>query len=182
VHDMFLERFVSRAKTLKLGNGLDTETTMGPLANKRRVDAMETLVADAVGKGATLSTGGCRIGNAGNFYAPTVLSDVPLDALAMNDEPFGPIALVRRFGTLDEAIAEANRLPYGLAAFAFAGAASTVSRLTHDMITGMLSINHNGLGLPENPFGGVRDSGYGSEGGIEAMEGYLNTKFVTLAA
>jgi succinate-semialdehyde dehydrogenase/glutarate-semialdehyde dehydrogenase len=182
VHDLFLERFVSRAKTLKLGNGLDAETTMGPLANKRRVDAMETLVADAVGKGATLSTGGCRIGNAGNFYAPTVLSDVPLDALAMNDEPFGPIALVRRFGALDEAIAEANRLPYGLAAFAFAGAASTVSRLTHEMITGMLSINHNGLGLPENPFGGVRDSGYGSEGGIEAMEGYLNTKFVTLAA
>jgi succinate-semialdehyde dehydrogenase/glutarate-semialdehyde dehydrogenase len=182
VHDTFLEQFINRTKAITVGNGLDAATIMGPLANKRRVDAMEALVADAVGKGAKLKSGGCRVGNAGNFYEPTVLSDVPLDALAMNQEPFGPIALVRRFHALDEAIMEANRLPYGLAAFAFANATSTISQLTSGVATGMLSVNHNGLGMPENPFGGVRDSGYGSEGGVEAMEGYLNTKFVTISA
>ncbi|HTM77971.1 MAG TPA: NAD-dependent succinate-semialdehyde dehydrogenase, partial [Devosia sp.] len=125
VYDRFVERFVARAKANIVGNGEAAETTMGALVNGRRVDAMTALVADAVRHGASVLTGGERIGNTGNFFAPTVLTDVSLDASAMNDEPFGPIALIAPFDELDAAIAEANRLPYGLAAYAYTGSAKT---------------------------------------------------------
>lgn len=178
-YDAFVEHFVDAARTLTIGDGLDERTQMGPLANARRVAAMERLVQDATSRGAHCLTGGERICQPGYFFAPTVLTDVPLSAELMNDEPFGPIAPITRFTTYDEAIAEANRLPYGLAAYAYTGSAATSAALSEDIETGMLSINHHGLGMPETPFGGVKDSGYGSEGGIEAMESYLITKFVT---
>ena len=179
--DQFLETFTNHVKTIKVGNGTEEGVTMGPLANDRRIPTIETLVQDAVGRGAKLQTGGKRIGNKGYFYEPTVISEVPLDARAMNEEPFGPLALVNRFSDLDEVVSESNRLPFGLAAYAFTGSATTAQALGARVETGMMTINHLGLALPEVPFGGVKDSGYGSEGGSEALEGYLVTKFVTQA-
>jgi len=179
--DEFLEVFTAHAKTLKVGNGMEEGVTMGPLANDRRVPAIEALVQDAIGRGAKLHTGGSRIGNKGYFHEPTVLSDLPLDSRAMNEEPFGPLALVNRFSDLDGVVAESNRLPFGLAAYAFTGSATTAQALGQRVETGMMTINHLGLALPEVPFGGVKDSGYGSEGGSEAIEPYLVTKFVTQA-
>jgi succinate-semialdehyde dehydrogenase/glutarate-semialdehyde dehydrogenase len=181
VYEPFVEKFVEASKRLKVGDGLDKDTRMGPLANTRRVDAMEALVADAVKKGAQVRTGGNRIGNKGYFFEPTVMTDVPLDARIMNEEPFGPVAPIRSFSDYDEVIAEANRLPYGLAAYAYTRSAKTATALGASIESGMISINHHGLALPEVPFGGMKDSGYGSEGGSEALEGYLNTKFVTQA-
>jgi succinate-semialdehyde dehydrogenase/glutarate-semialdehyde dehydrogenase len=181
VYDRFIDGFATAAQALKIGDGLAEGTTMGPLANSRRVQAMEAMVQDAVQQGAELVTGGERIGNVGNFFQPTVLKNVPKSARAMNEEPFGPLALMVPFKTLDEAIEEANRLPYGLAAYAYSRSASTIDRLGAAIESGMITINHNGLALIETPFGGVKDSGYGSEGGSEAIESYLNTKFVTRA-
>jgi len=179
VYEQFIERFTDAALAVKVGDGMADGTTMGPLANPRRVQAMDALVQDAVSKGAELVTGGERIGNAGNFYKPTVLKGVSKTARAMNEEPFGPLALIVPFGDLDEAIGEANRLPYGLAAYAYSRDARTIDRLGASIESGMISINHAGLALPETPFGGVKDSGYGSEGGAEAIESYLITKFIT---
>jgi succinate-semialdehyde dehydrogenase/glutarate-semialdehyde dehydrogenase len=142
---------------------------------------MEAFVADAEAKGARLLTGGSRIGNRGHFFEPTVFADVPLDARIMNEEPFGPIAAIRRFAADEEAFAEANRLPYGLAAYAYTRSAARANRIGEGVESGMISINHHGIALPETPFGGVKDSGYGSEGGAEAIEAYLVTKFITQA-
>ena len=182
VYEAFVDKFVAAAKDLKVGNGLDKDTRMGPLANPRRVDAMESLVADAVQRGAKVRTGGKRIGNEGFFFEPTVLTDVSREARLMNEEPFGPIAPITRFKDYGEVVAEANRLPYGLAAYAYTQSTKTMAAIGADLESGMVSINHHGLALPEVPFGGIKDSGYGSEGGLEAIEGYLNTKFVTQAS
>jgi succinate-semialdehyde dehydrogenase/glutarate-semialdehyde dehydrogenase len=181
IYDQFVDGFVSAAKAVKVGSGLEKDTFMGPLANPRRVDAMQDFVADAVSKGATLRTGGKRIGNKGNFFEPTVLTDVPMEAKIMTEEPFGPIAPIARFGSFDEVVQEANRLPYGLAAYAYTKSAKTAGAIGAAFESGMVSINHHGLALPEVPFGGVKDSGFGSEGGSEAIEAYLNTKFITQA-
>ena len=181
VYDQFVDKFVGHAKNVKVGNGMEAGTTMGPLANARRVKALESFMDDALKHGATVRTGGNRIGERGNFFEPTVLTDVPLDARAMNEEPFGPMAMIRPFGTFDEVVAEANRLPYGLAAYAFTKSARTANAIAAEVETGMITINHLGLALPEVPFGGVKDSGYGTEGGSEATEAYLVSKFVTQA-
>ena len=181
VFDAFVDGFVGLSQGLKIGNGLEDGVKMGPLAHGRRIEAMEGFVADAEQKGATLRTGGKRIGNQGNFFEPTVFTDVPLDARIMNEEPFGPIAAIQRFSDDEEAFTEANRLPYGLAAYAYTRSAETATKLATRVESGMMSINHHGIALPETPFGGVKDSGYGSEGGSEAIEAYLNTKFVTQA-
>jgi succinate-semialdehyde dehydrogenase / glutarate-semialdehyde dehydrogenase len=130
-------------------------------------------------KGARLRTGGKRIGNVGYFFEPTVVTDVPTSARIMNEEPFGPIAIVNSFSSYADAIAEANRLDYGLAAFAYTRSATTMAALGEDIESGMVAINHQGIALPETPFGGVKDSGYGSEGGSEALEPFFNTRFVT---
>ncbi|RDW12540.1 NAD-dependent succinate-semialdehyde dehydrogenase [Paracoccus thiocyanatus] len=175
----FLDDFSAALAKARIGNGFDRDVQMGPLANDRRVAALQSLVADAVEQGARLVTGGERIGNSGNFFAPTVLADVPLSARIMHEEPFGPVAVVNRFATLDEAIVEANRLPFGLASYAFTRSAQTMQRLGLEIDAGMTTINHLGLALPEVPFGGVRESGYGTEGGSEAIDAYLVTKFVT---
>ena len=182
VYEKFVDRFVTIAKNLKVGSGLEAGTTMGPLANARRVSAMEGFIADAVQKGASIRTGGKRIGNKGNFFEPTVLTEVTTEMRAMNEEPFGPLALVASFKKTEDAVAEANRLPYGLAAYAYTRSATTANKVAAAVESGMMSINHHGLALPEVPFGGMKDSGYGSEGGLEAMEAYLNTKFVTQAS
>lgn len=182
VYDAFLEKFTAGAKAVKVGNGLEAGTVMGPLAHERRLAAMEAFVADARDKGADIRTGGHRMrGNKGYFFEPTVVSDVPKSARLMNEEPFGPIAVFNRFSTFDEVIAEANRLPYGLASYAYTRSAKTAQALGAEIQAGMVSINHHGLAIPETPFGGIKDSGMGSEGGSEAVEAYLNTKFVTQA-
>ncbi len=179
VADRFVEGFVKAAEAIKVGNGLEADTVMGPLANERRIPAMEALIQDAVSNGGELKTGGKRIGNKGNFFEPTVLANVPTSAKIMNDEPFGPIAIINRFSTYEDAINEANRLPFGLASYAFTGSVKTAHALGREVEAGMLTINHNGLALPEVPFGGVKDSGYGTEGGSEAVAAYLETKYVT---
>jgi succinate-semialdehyde dehydrogenase / glutarate-semialdehyde dehydrogenase len=179
VYAPFVDKFVAAAKSLKVGDGLERDTRMGPLANARRVEAMEAFIADAVAKGAKIETGGKRIGNKGFFFEPTVLTDVPREARIMNEEPFGPVAPITPFENYDSVVAEANRLPYGLAAYAYTRSAKTAAAIGSAIESGMVSINHHGLALPEVPFGGVKDSGYGSEGGSEAIEAYLATKFVT---
>lgn len=178
----FVAGFSAAAEAIKVGNGLDPDTAMGPLANDRRIPALEGMINDAVERGGKLVTGGKRIGNQGNFFEPTVLTDVPTSARIMNEEPFGPVAVINRFSQLDEAIAEANRLPYGLAAYAYTGSDKTATRLSLEVESGMLTINHLGFALPEVPFGGIKDSGYGTEGGSEAIEAYLETRFVTRTA
>lgn len=179
VHNEFVDTFVRKTKALKVGDGLAEGTQVGPLINERRRAAIESLIEDAVSKGAKVETGGHRIGNSGYFFEPTILSGVSTDMRAMNEEPFGPIALVKPFAELDEAIAEAGRLPFGLGSYAWTSSASNARRLAQGVQAGMLSINHIGLGLPETPYGGVRDSGYGYEGGSEALEAYMTTRFIT---
>ena len=179
VADRFLEGFVEAAKAVKVGNGLEDGVIMGPLANERRIPALEGLISDAVSHGGELKTGGRRIGNKGNFFEPTVLANVPTTAKIMNDEPFGPVAIINRFSSFDDAVAEANRLPFGLASYAFTGSVKTAHALGHQVEAGMLTINHNGLALPEVPFGGIKDSGYGTEGGSEAVQAYLETRFIS---
>ena len=182
LRDAFTQALVKHAQGLKLGDGLAEGTTLGPLANVRRLGAMAKVVEDALKHGATLATGGERVGGSGNFYAPTVLADVSLDSDVFNNEPFGPVAAVRGFDTLEEAIAESNRLPYGLAGYAFTRSIKNAHLLAQRMEVGMLWINQPAAPTPEMPFGGVKDSGYGSEGGPEAVEAYLNTKAVSIMA
>ncbi|MCA8095446.1 NAD-dependent succinate-semialdehyde dehydrogenase [Burkholderia anthina] len=181
IADVFIERFVGAARALRIGEGLQRDVQMGPLANERRVLALEELLANAIEHGAELRTGGERLGDRGNFFAPTVLINAPETARIMNEEPFGPVAVINRFKTLDDAIYEANRIPYGLASYAFSRSAATIHAVSTRVIAGMTTINHNGLGLPEVPFGGVRDSGYGEEGGADALDSYLISKFVSTA-
>ena len=184
VHDSikqtFTEALVEYAQKLKVGNGLQDGIQMGPLANPRRLAAMEALHADAVAKGARVLAGGQRLGDVGNFWLPTVLDDVPLSAKVFNDEPFGPVAAVRGFSDLNDAISEANRLSFGLAGYAFTQSLSQADLLSRRMEVGMLWINMPAMPSAEMPFGGIKDSGYGSEGGPEAMDAYLNARSVAI--
>ena len=181
-YERFLGKFVEHVREVKVGDGQAEGTKMGPLVNERRLEAVEKLINEAVSDGAKIETGGKRIGNKGSFFEPTVLSGVNSEMRIMNEEPFGPVALVMPFKGFDDVVAEANRLPYGLAAYAFTSSNKTVTDLGAEIETGMLTINHLGLALPEVPFGGIKDSGYGSEGGTEALEAYLITKFVSQAS
>jgi len=165
--------------SVRPGSGLEAGTTMGPLARGGRGTAISELVDDARALGARVALGGERLGDVGHFFAPTVLCDVPPAARLLHTEPFGPVAAMMPFNTLEDAIAEANRLPYGLAAYAFTRSLKTATAVSSELESGMVSINHIGLALPELPFGGIKDSGYGSEGGAEAIESYLNTKMVS---
>ncbi len=177
----FAQALVKHAASLKVGDGLAEGIQMGPLANPRRLTAMAEFAQDAIQRGAKVAHGGERIGDAGNFWQPTVLTDVPLEARVFNDEPFGPMAAVRGFNTLEEAIAESNRLPYGLAGYAFTRSLKNADLLARRVEVGMLWLNMPAMPSAEMPFGGLKDSGYGSEGGPEAMEAYLNTRAVTIA-
>ena len=179
IFEPFVTAFAARAAAIKVGDGLDPSSEMGPLANHRRLDAMETLVADATAKGARLLAGGSRIGNRGYFYPLTVLAEVPDDARAMQEEPFGPLALINPVRSLDEAIEKANALPFGLAGYAYTQSASNAERLAEGVEVGNLSINHFVASSAETPFGGVKESGYGREGGVEGLEGYSVVKNVS---
>lgn len=180
-YDDFLRRFLGHMKAIQVGDGREAGTTMGPLANGRRVDAITQMVGDAMERGAKALAGSERIAGPGHFFQPTVLSEVPITARAMNEEPFGPLALFSRFSGPDDVVAEANRLPFGLAAYVYTRSPTIANTMSSAIESGMVSINHQGLALPETPFGGIKDSGHGSEGGIEAMECYMVTKFVTRA-
>ena len=178
IYDDFVSGFAARAKALKVGNGLSDGVQMGPMANPRRPDAMEKLIGEAVSNGATLHAGGERIGNQGYYYAPSVLSDIPLTSEIMNTEPFGPVALCNPFRTEDDMIAEANRLPYGLAAYAWTQDAARQKRLAREVEAGMLGVNTPMIGGADSPFGGVKWSGHGHEDGPEGLEACLVTKAV----
>ncbi|MGF7169214.1 succinate-semialdehyde dehydrogenase/glutarate-semialdehyde dehydrogenase [Sphingobium xanthum] len=178
IFDKFRTGFAERAKAIKVGNGLDDGIQMGPMANPRRPDAMERLIGGAKAAGATLHTGGERLGNQGFFYAPSVLSEIPLDAEIMNEEPFGPVALINPFGSADDMIAEANRLPYGLAAYSWTNDVKMQRRIAREVETGMLGINSVAIGGADSPFGGVKWSGHGHEDGPEGLQACLVTKAV----
>ncbi|HWA46380.1 MAG TPA: NAD-dependent succinate-semialdehyde dehydrogenase [Hypericibacter adhaerens] len=177
----FLKAFAGAAQALRVGEGRDPQSQMGPLANRRRLDAVESLVNDAVADGAKVATGGKRIGNRGYFYAPTVLTDLPASARILSTEPFGPVALIQPFGDPAEAIEKANATSYGLASYAFTKSSERAALAAGSLQSGMVGINHFGVGLIETPFGGIKDSGYGHEGGSEGLAAYLVKKFVSQA-
>lgn len=175
----FTDAFLERARLVKTGNGLDEGTEMGPVANHRRIEALEALVADAVSKGAKLLIGGERSGNRGYFYPPTVLSDVPANARVMREEPFGPLAVINPVPSLEDAIEKANGVPFGLAAYAFTNSAANVDQITNDLEAGNVSINTLEASVAETPFGGVKESGFGREGGAEGIMHYMVVKTVS---
>lgn len=179
LYSAFTEAFVATAKAIKVGNGMDPSVQMGPVANHRRIDALEALVADAEAKGARLLAGGRRLGHRGYFYPVTVLADLPEDARAMREEPFGPLALINPVKSLDDAIERANSLPVGLAAYAFTHSAHNVYRLSEEIEAGNLSINTLEASVAETPFGGVKESGCGREGGAEGLSSYTIVKNVS---
>jgi succinate-semialdehyde dehydrogenase / glutarate-semialdehyde dehydrogenase len=179
IFDRFVAGFAARARQWPVGNGLDEKNRMGPLAHDRRLPAVDALVQDAVAAGARLLAGGAALPGPGYFYAPTVLADVPETARIMNEEPFGPVAVINRFSDFDEVIRLANRLPYGLAAYAFTQSAKRVNLLGERIEAGMIGINSFTIAMPEAPFGGVKESGHGSEEGIEGLDACLVTKFIT---
>ncbi|MFB2551865.1 NAD-dependent succinate-semialdehyde dehydrogenase [Ensifer soli] len=179
IYEPFLAGFAARAEKIKVGYGLEDGVQMGPMIAPRRLDVMDALVADATARGARVVTGGKRIGNTGYFYAPTLLADVPEEARIMSEEPFGPIAPTTTFSGFDEVIERANGLPYGLASFVFTRSGTLAQKTEMALDAGLVGVNHMMVSTPETPFGGVNESGYGSESGIEGLEAYLRTKFVT---
>ncbi|KVV52976.1 NAD-dependent succinate-semialdehyde dehydrogenase [Burkholderia territorii] len=181
VYDEFVAHFVGATRALKVGDGMKPGTQVGPLANPRQLAKMEELIADAVERGATVLAGGKRIPGEGYFFEPTVLADVPMDARVMHEEPFGPIAVLMRFDALADGLAEANRLPYGLSAYAFTSSARTAIDVADGLEAGMIGINQYRIVSTELPFGGVKESGHGSEGGTEGIEYYLTHKFISQA-
>lgn len=178
IYNRFVDGFTQRAKALRIGDGFSSDTQIGPMANPRRPTAISSLVDDAVNVGAKLLVGGQRHSDAGFFFEPTVLADVPLTAKAMNEEPFGPLALIRPFAKEEDAIAEANRLPYGLAAFAFTENGRRQNRLADELEAGMVAINTVRLLWGDAPFGGVKDSGIGSEDGPEGVAAHMVTRSI----
>jgi succinate-semialdehyde dehydrogenase / glutarate-semialdehyde dehydrogenase len=179
IYDRFAASLVENFEKVKVGNGLEATTAMGPLCHPGRITSMERLIADAKSGGAKVLTGGKRIGNEGYFFEPTIVETAEDKIALMREEPFGPVAIVSRFGDMDEGVARANGLPFGLSSYVFTNSLERADRVAGQLQSGMVSINHFGLALAETPFGGINDSGYGSEGGSETFDGYLNTKFVS---
>ena len=178
-YDKFVGKFIDLAKGIKVGDGLEPDSKMGALANPRRVNAMQSIMTDLQEKGGKVATGGNRIGNQGNFFEPTVVTDVPANARILSEEPFGPVAVMIRFKDTDDMLKQANSLPFGLASYAFTHDAKLAAKVADGLDAGMVTINHQGLALPEMPFGGVKDSGYGHEGGAEGLQVYLAQKIVS---
>jgi len=185
VHDRVYDRFVKdlakRFEAAVVGNGLDVGTTMGPLANIRRVEAMERFISDAETGGGKVLTGGNRIGNAGNFVAPAVVTDLSDKALLLREEAFCPAVPVVRFGSDEEVFARANSVEAGLAGYVFTRSQKRIRNASRDLKVGMVGINSFAVSTPETPFGGTKASGFGSEGGIEGLQAYFDTKLVTIA-
>jgi succinate-semialdehyde dehydrogenase/glutarate-semialdehyde dehydrogenase len=180
-YQKFVARFTEYAKGIKLGDGMEKGTTMGPLANPRRLDAMESFVNDAKERGGKIVTGGSRHGNQGFFFQPTVITEVPDDSKIMTQEPFGPVAPIVPFKTFDEVVERANSLEFGLAAYAFTSSGATATAIGDAIQSGMVGVNSVAISTPETPFGGIKESGYGSEGGMEGLQAYMNTKFISQA-
>lgn len=180
-YDRFVTRFTEVAKGLKLGGGLEAGVQMGPLANPRRIQAMEAIVQDVRDRGGKIETGGARRGNEGWFYEPTVVTGIGDEALIMTEEPFGPVAPIVPFADFDEVVRRANSLPYGLAAYAFSTSARRVADIGAALKAGMVGLNTFAVSNPETPFGGVRDSGHGQEGGVEGLQAYLDVKLTASA-
>ena len=178
-HDAFVDGFVQRAGAIKLGSGMEPDTKMGPMIAKRRLDVMESLIENAVSDGAIVALGGRRSGNRGYFFEPTVLTNTPAEARIMSEEPFGPIAPISTFSGFDEVIERANALPYGLASFVFTRDMGRAARTEEALNAGMVGVNHMMISTPETPFGGVNESGYGSESGIEGLEAFQRIKFIS---
>jgi succinate-semialdehyde dehydrogenase/glutarate-semialdehyde dehydrogenase len=181
VYERFLKRFTENAKAIKLGDGMEKDTTMGPLANARRLDAMDSFVTDAKNRGGKIVAGGNRSGNQGFFFEPTVITDIPDDSKIMTEEPFGPLAPIVTFKTFDEVVERANSLEFGLAAYTFTSSPKTATAIGDALQSGMVGVNSVAISTPETPFGGIKDSGYGHEGGIEGLEVYMNKKFIAQA-
>jgi succinate-semialdehyde dehydrogenase/glutarate-semialdehyde dehydrogenase len=179
VYQEFTESFVDQVKKINVGDGILEDTSMGPVIAERRLTVMEDFVSDASNKGAEVLSGGQRVGNQGFFFEPTVLKNVPDDAKIMTEEPFGPIAPLNSFSDEDEIIKQANALPFGLAAYAYTNNKALVKKLANKLQSGMVAINSQIISTPETPFGGIKESGYGSEGGIEGLEAYLKPKFIS---
>ena len=177
IYDAFLKGFAERTQKVKVGNGLDADTRMGPLANGRRPEAVGALIEDAAAKGARVLAGGSK-GDGGFFFQPTLLADVPNTADIMNEEPFGPVAVTRAFSTFEEVMEQANRLPFGLAAFAFTENGRRANLIGDLIESGMVGINTFAISVADAPFGGVKDSGFGSEGGKEGLESYQVVKAI----
>lgn len=182
VIDEFTVHFVEAARALKAGHGLSSGTTLGPMTTARGAANLRTLRTEALAQGARAILVPTADQEHGQFVLPSVLRDVPLTARLMNEEPFGPLTPINAFTDLSDAIAEANRLPYGLAAYGYSRDIGTLHRLATEIESGMLSLNHCNLADPEQPFSGLKDSGYGSEGGSSAIQCYLNERFVTCNA
>lgn len=179
VYDRFLSVFTDALANIKVGDGLTEGVEMGPLAHERRIPAITRFVEDARKRGAKVVLGGDPMEGKGFFFPPTVITDLPEDALLMTQEPFGPVAPIVSFDNVDDVIARANSLPFGLSSYVFTNSLQTATKVSNEIEAGMVNINHFGSALPETPFGGVKDSGIGSEGGSETFDGYLVTKFVT---
>ena len=182
VYSQFVDGITEAAKAMKIGNGMDDGVQMGPLIADRRLDVMDTFVADARDKGARFTTGGERMGNAGFFYAPTIMADVPDEAMIMSEEPFGPLAPITSFKGIDDVLERANSLPFGLASYVWTTDGVKAKTMQAELNSGMVGVNTPAVSMPETPFGGVNESGYGSEGGIEGLEAYQRTKYITETA
>ena len=178
-YEQFLARFTDVLKNVKVGDGLEAGTDMGPLAHERRVPAMAAFVEDAQKHGGKVVVGGGALDRKGFFFAPTVVTDLPDNAMLMTEEPFGPVAPVVRFSDTDEVLKRANSLPFGLSSYVFTNSLKTATKVSNGLEAGMVNINHFGSALAETPFGGIKDSGIGSEGGLETFDGYLVTKYIT---
>jgi len=179
VYKRFVTRFTEYAEGLTVGDGLEKGVAMGPMANPRRLDAMDAFVADAKDRGGKIATGGKRRGNQGYFFDPTIITDVPDDSKIMTEEPFGPLAPIVTFKSFDEVVERANSLEFGLAAYAFTTSNSTAAAIGEALESGMVGVNSVAISTPETPFGGVKESGHGSEGGTEGLGAYLSTKFIS---
>ena len=179
VYNKFVDGFTEVASGLNVGNGLDDGVQMGPLVAERRLPIMDDWVADAKDHGATVTTGGERMGNQGYFYAPTIMKDVPEDARIMSEEPFGPVAPVASFKSMDDVVEKANKLEFGLASYVFTSDGKKAKAMEEAINAGMVGVNHPMVAMPETPFGGVNESGYGHEGGTEGLDCFMRTKFVT---
>ncbi|MGY3632073.1 NAD-dependent succinate-semialdehyde dehydrogenase [Bradyrhizobium sp. Lot33] len=179
IHDRFVARFAELARAIKVGNGLDPATRMGPLANARRLEAMDRFLDDARSRQIAVPVGGKRIGGKGCFYSPTLIANVDEDCLVSNVEPFGPIAATTAFDTAEDAIRLCNRLPFGLASYVMTNGMRNAGAMIDGIEAGNVIVNHWQASLPETPFGGYKDSGVGSEGGVEGLQAFQNIKYVS---
>lgn len=181
IGDAFADGFAERFSKLVVGDGMDPDTQMGPLMSPARIEAVDALVQDAISHGARVLTGGMRLNRPGNFYSPTVLADVPPEARILQEEPFGPVAIINKFTDFDDAVSKANNTNFALGAYAFTGSQDRADRISAALDAGMVGVNGFGVVFLDSSLGGRRQSGYGREGGIEGLDAYLTYKFVAQA-